>query len=627
MASPVRAEIVERPMFHRRLALGLVVALGFAARAAVVLDPPCLPGQDGAYYFVQVRGILRGEGLPVPDLPLLFYALACIARILTLFQDTASAIVSAVRWTDAVVPLSLAFPVYLLARDTPPGRAGLATLLPGLLAVASGNVLMLAAGAIKNGAVLPLCLFYVYWLARWDQRRSWGALLLGAVFLLASCLTHLSALPVALAFTVPWVCLRVARHPDRRLLVIAAGLAVAVGMAIVVEPARGGRALGTVLRPWTAVSPDWGTAIQQPAVWLGNALGVLGLVALGRKRRELEPWARDLLAASSLASLVLSSPVLRPELLERLALVSLVPGLVVAVFLSGWLRMGPTLLAPLLALALAHGGLAVKTLRATGLTQPAFDELEAVRGVLPDGPRIVMVRPLLRWWAAWTLDSKFSTSVAGVMANRDAYAVILVLDEIRPGAFGLAPSRIASKPGSALRDGADLERASFEVLSEGTYFRLSRLLPTGEIAATAACPLCGECDRRPNRVRRVVQRRARRPRALAKAGPWPRAILPSPLRAEACASMRRSPRDPRSVDGVRRVPGGTACNDERSGGSMHNTLRGAIAALMMVGALAMPAAAAELDKVLPFISDDYPRALAEARAQKLPLFVEFWAPW
>lgn len=30
---------------------------------------------------------------------------------------------------------------------------------------------------------------------------------------------------------------------------------------------------------------------------------------------------------------------------------------------------------------------------------------------------------------------------------------------------------------------------------------------------------------------------------------------------------------------------------------------------------------------LPFIEDDYGRALGEARARKLPLFIEAWAPW
>ena len=30
---------------------------------------------------------------------------------------------------------------------------------------------------------------------------------------------------------------------------------------------------------------------------------------------------------------------------------------------------------------------------------------------------------------------------------------------------------------------------------------------------------------------------------------------------------------------------------------------------------------------LPFVEDDYPKALAEARSRKLPLFIEAWAPW
>ena len=31
--------------------------------------------------------------------------------------------------------------------------------------------------------------------------------------------------------------------------------------------------------------------------------------------------------------------------------------------------------------------------------------------------------------------------------------------------------------------------------------------------------------------------------------------------------------------------------------------------------------------VLPFLSNDYSRAAAEARARKVPMFVEAWAPW
>ena len=40
-----------------------------------------------------------------------------------------------------------------------------------------------------------------------------------------------------------------------------------------------------------------------------------------------------------------------------------------------------------------------------------------------------------------------------------------------------------------------------------------------------------------------------------------------------------------------------------------------------------PADVASEARPLPFIADDYARALAEARARGLPLFIEAWAPW
>lgn len=40
-----------------------------------------------------------------------------------------------------------------------------------------------------------------------------------------------------------------------------------------------------------------------------------------------------------------------------------------------------------------------------------------------------------------------------------------------------------------------------------------------------------------------------------------------------------------------------------------------------------PASHGTTKSVLPFHEDDYPGALAEARAKKLPIFIEAWAPW
>jgi hypothetical protein len=60
----------------------------------------------------------------------------------------------------------------------------------------------------------------------------------------------------------------------------------------------------------------------------------------------------------------------------------------------------------------------------------------------------------------------------------------------------------------------------------------------------------------------------------------------------------------------------------------------AVTALLVVFAdptTAAPAPSATaskgVKKILPFHEDDYATALAEARAKKLPLFIEAWAPW
>lgn len=459
-------------------ALALVLVLGFGLRAFATLAPGCIAGDDGAYYFVQVRGLLRGEGLPFPDFPLLFHVLAGIARALSAFMDQREAIVAAVRWTDTLVPLLLAVPVYLLSQDFgrgKPARAAFAILLAGLLAVASGNALVMAGGMIKNGAALPFSLFYIHFLHRGMQERTPRLLLLATLFFLVSSLIHISALALNAAFTVLLVLAGL--RPGWRALAILAVPGLAIAFIPLIDPNRGARLLGLIGHPATAFSASAGSALEQPAVWLGNALGLLGLHGLWRLRAELGPETRVFVGAAAFTTLALSFPFLRPDLLERLALVSFVPGLVLAAFLACRLPFGPALLAPLLAVSMLHGLLAVKTLAVTGLVLPALEDLERLKGAMPRGRSIVMVRPGLEWWAAWTLDTRFSNWAGGALADRDAYDAMLLLEEIRHDAFGRAPAVHGDFPGAFLKDGERLRKETVVPLRTGDYFQLSRVSP------------------------------------------------------------------------------------------------------------------------------------------------------
>ena len=61
---------------------------------------------------------------------------------------------------------------------------------------------------------------------------------------------------------------------------------------------------------------------------------------------------------------------------------------------------------------------------------------------------------------------------------------------------------------------------------------------------------------------------------------------------------------------------------------MRNRAMWAVGALIVASlAHAAAARATPTSLALPFIDDDYPRAVALAKQRQIPIFVESWAPW
>ncbi len=479
------------------IALAAVLITGAVARSWGTLAPPLVVGDDGAYYLVQVRGILRNGALAIPDFPLLFYLQACVAHLVSLMLEQRAAIIAAVRITDTFLPLALAVPVFHFARafgrpGDRPARGAVAIALVGLIAVASGNSLAMAGGMIKNSAALPCSFLFSSASLRWLRKGKPSALVWPVFWFVLGSLTHMSGLLLSAALAAGILAVGLVTpvfRPRLRLPVILLAAALAGCFAIVhaFDPERAQRLLHAVISPgWLfAESPAmlWlrgisgealGALFTSPQVWVGNILGVLGVVTLFRHRTGMDPSTRVLLVASTLVTLAFSSPFLRPDVLERLALVAYMPGMIPIVYLVCRESAGTTIVAPLtLALSL-QGVLAVKTLRLTALVPAAHEELVRFRSALPPGQVIVITRPLLRWWAAWTLETRFSTRIEPALAERAAYDAMLLLYEIRAGAFGLAPG----PPGigglaAGVRDADRLRPETVSTLEEGTYFRLS----------------------------------------------------------------------------------------------------------------------------------------------------------
>jgi len=57
-----------------------------------------------------------------------------------------------------------------------------------------------------------------------------------------------------------------------------------------------------------------------------TALGLVGLYALRRHREDMDVATRVVVAATTITALCFSSPLVRPDVLERLAMMAYVPG-------------------------------------------------------------------------------------------------------------------------------------------------------------------------------------------------------------------------------------------------------------------------------------------------------------
>jgi hypothetical protein len=480
-------------------ALAAVLLIGLGLRSLATIEPPLLTGADGAYYLVQVRAILRTGSLAFPDFPLLFYVQAAVASLLSLVMEQRAAIVAAVRLTDTVLPLALAVPVFLFARAfTQPGdRASggaAAVALVGLVAVGSGHTLLMAGGVMKNAVALPGSFFFLFASYEWLRGGRTGALAWAVAWFVLASLTHMGGFILCAVFAAILIALGLATPAVRprvrpAAVVLPACLAACLAVLYVLDPVRAQRLVDAAASPgWLLAGPAEphspgggviGLIETLPAVreaWLSFAFGMLGIVALWRHRTAMDASTRVLIGASTLATFALSLPLLRDEVLERLVLLAYVPAMIPAVYLICREAWTAVVVTPLVAVSMLQGALAVKTLRVTALVPAAYEELVRYRSALPPGRVIVIARPMLRWWVAWAMETHFSTRVEPALALRDEYDAVLVLDELRPGAFGDAPTPSwMGSLGAGVRDADRLRSEAATTLAEGEYFRLSRI--------------------------------------------------------------------------------------------------------------------------------------------------------
>lgn len=456
---PVAGAAPERWEWLSWSALAVVLLVGVTIRGLVVFAEDWPRGINGGYYPVQVRAILRSGTLALPDFPLLFYVQALVALALRPFcADLGRAIVLATQLTDTVLPCLVALPVFLLARAwVPPERRRnlpIVVLCAGLVAVVNPMGLRMAGDMQKNSVALGLSLLFVYFADRY-LREHGGAAAAGALAALAlTGLTHLGAfgMTLVLALLLSGVALWDS-HSRRRLLIalpLVALVCAAAALAVFAffDPERIQRLAGYLLAParllgkGPAIGPGRpglpggpGGLMARPEALPGLALGGLGLwmwlllvdVDRGQRRTAL---------ACSLAALGLACPWLQADIGMRLALMSILPGVVCVVFsLAHWPRVWGCVLAGGMVAALTLTG----TLRALRTNPPGtvspgmVAELRDLAGRIREPARtLIIARHGLEWWAAWFTGAHIANNLGAALSVWDRYAEVYSLVETGP---------------------------------------------------------------------------------------------------------------------------------------------------------------------------------------------------
>lgn len=399
-----------------------ILLLAAWIRGRLIFQHDWLPGVNGGYYPLMVRGLIENGSLPFSDFPLVFWLLAGLtyaAEWLGVSSETAPLL--AVQLADTFLPALVAIPAWRLTRfaGLSAWQAGVITAFTTLL---FPSTYLMTGDMLKNGLGMVWLMAYFHYLFRFSQIPCKSHLAGTLVYLILLALTHFGslltgflALPVLLVSLRKWL---FSRMPAVSLLVFAPLLLTAPDAAT-----RWLRFLSVSLNPLRLFEHPVllyqmnGQTLFTPFItgytWIIHLLAVTVLL-MALKRRTGIWWA--------LMALFLSSPLLGVEWYLRLAMMAHAP-LAVAIVLTAQKR--PDRPDNTLNSVLAIAALVSVFLGFTGKKVPAmspdeFRDMQEIksRQLVQDGD-LVMAAHGLEWWSGWVLETPIAQQQA-VMADDTA---------------------------------------------------------------------------------------------------------------------------------------------------------------------------------------------------------------
>lgn len=471
--------------------IAVIVSGAAAARLWLLFSTELVPGINGAYYLIQVRALLERQELALPDLPLVFYFEALLAGLLQRLTGNGinESVLLAVKLIDGILPAFAALPIFFLLE-----RWSLNTMAPrwisalgALLVVMCFPALSVVGDLQKHSLALALLAALLWQINAWMKRPSAAHLLgiglsgalialthiavFGATMLLLAGI-FLASLFVRKRF--PWK----AQHP----LVVAAIVVLVMIVGAVwwrFDAQRLYRLFSVVsnlanLTQNGAFMPG-ATGVPSPItsylLWFFELLAAFGIVSIiWRKRQQLPVEVISIVTGATLSILALTMPLFSQDMALRLALITVLPGILVLCFAmqqisNRWLR-NILALGVALVLLLPSGSFVVNGGQAM-LSSAAMQELKSLSALVHSPAKTLIIAPHgLEWWTAWTLGTKISNPDAVEISDCRNYAEVFVIEQKQWFLHRMPPPPL-------IRSARTIPAVS-EIVHDGKYFKLIR---------------------------------------------------------------------------------------------------------------------------------------------------------
>lgn len=413
----------------------VAVLFGVAAKLSLTKGD-LLPGLDGAFYWVQVRSLLSHGSLAFPDLPLVFWVQAAIAKMVGDVQ-------LGVRISDAVLPALSAIPIYLITRRYKnqflPALAILVVLLhPIQLYFFTGDF-------IKNEASIPVVFFIALVLLNWDSYSKRFSIISLISLLIIVSLSHFGTALLAFSFISLWGLLQMRSRGMKfwikGLAVLAVAFIVLLGNFALIVPTRFSRLSSFLTNPGAifenSVLDSFMQGYSDP-IGFSIICGQIAAVALGIIlwfiRGKLSHSDISMITSALFNAFILSSPFISAEWAYRLTGLSFAPLAIAAILIFGnanlvFHKAPVALLAG--AVLIASVAFMSNEMKFVFSDEKYSDFKELVQQTEIPNNSVIVARHGVQYLCAWHFKTDVVLENYYETADLSAYSAVFILEENR----------------------------------------------------------------------------------------------------------------------------------------------------------------------------------------------------